>query len=378
MTELASQNLKTSEDGQPPGTADDTVAIGQTGASLFPELVWAHFIWEKQLDQDNPDEALEAAYRTKLKSFEDCEGKLISAYWSTYRASATALTEKPQRVNVLKQIFGVDDSVMRLHRVSDWATRDAEPIAHVLQHCDALAIRVSQVLRGPPERIAMQLIASVAKNLLGYVDRKGGKPQPMEARRFAAAQEEELHRIETFYDRAGTKAGRLVYFRGMVIGACILVPIMAALALLFLLFGFWDEEHTQKLQYFYAAATAGALGALVSVLQRMSSPTGAFRIDYEVGRAAITRLGAFRPFIGAIFGLAAYFLFEGGLVTTELTDLDQRAFYFYGSIAFLAGFSERWTQVMVGGARRMIPPPPPARDQDEEEEEAERERSRAG
>jgi hypothetical protein len=377
MTELASQDLKTSEDGQPVGTTDETVAIGQTGASLFPELVWAHFLWEKQLDKDEPDEALEATYRSKLKTFEDCEGKLVSAYWSTYRASGTALTEKPQRVNVLKQIFAVDDSVMRFHRVSDWATRDAEPIAEVLQRCDALAIRVSQVLRGPPERIAMQLIASVAKNLLGFIDRKGGKPPPVEARRFAQAQVEELHRIEGFYDRAGTKAGRLVYFRGMVIGACVLVPLMAALALLFLLFGFWDAEHTQKLQYFYAAATAGALGAVVSVLQRMSSPIGAFRIDYEVGRSALTRLGAFRPFIGAVFGVAAYFLFEGGLLTTELTNLDEdKLFYFYGSIAFLAGFSERWTQVMVGGARRMIPPPAPAREPDEEEEE--KERSRAG
>jgi hypothetical protein len=377
MTELASQNLKTSEDGQPPGTADETVAIGQTGASLFPELVWAHFLWEKQLDKDEPDEALETAYRSKLKAFEVCEGKLLSAYWSTYRASAAALTEKPQQVNLLKRIFGIDDSVMRLHRVSDWATRDAEPIAEVLQRCDALAIRVSQVLRGPPERIAMQLIASVSKNLLGFVDRKGGKPPPSEARRFAREQVEELHRIEGFYDRAGTKAGRLVYFRGMVIGVLVLIPILAALAFGFLVFQFWDDQHTRGLQYFFTAASAGALGAVVSVLQRMSSPIGAFRLDYEVGRSALLRLGAFRPFIGAVFGVAAYFLFEGELLTTNLTTNSHTAFYFYGSIAFLAGFSERWTQVMIGGARRMIPPPAPVREQDDEEEE-ERARSRAG
>jgi hypothetical protein len=337
---------------EPPG-GDGQVAAGQTGASLFPELVWAHFRWEQQLHgRRTPDPTLDDDYRAKLEEFERAEGPIVSAYWSTYRASATALTDKNE-TGFLHRVLGEDDSVMRFHRVTDWATREAGPIADVLYRCDGLAIRVSQVLRGPSERIAMQLIAAVANHLLGFVDRKDGQPTKAEAGRVARDQTRELERIEAYYDRAGTKAGRIVYFWGMMAGVLSLLAIMTLLALFFWIISLWDKTHTPGLELFFAAFSAGAVGAVVSVLQRMSSRTGAFRIDYEVGRSAIVRLGSFRPLIGAVSGVAIYFLLAGGLLKTQPPDGD-KAFFYYGSLAFLAGFSERWTNVMLGGAERMI------------------------
>ena len=73
--------------------------------------------------------------------------------------------------------------------------------------------------------------------------------------------------------------------------------------------------------------------------------SGQFRLDYDVGRRYPIFLGALRPVIGAIFGVALYFA-----VTSSLLDVfklpknpDQR-FYFLLVIAFLAGFSERWAR----------------------------------
>ena len=74
-----------------------------------------------------------------------------------------------------------------------------------------------------------------------------------------------------------------------------------------------------------------------------------FAIDYEVGRPTVRKLGAFRPFIGAIFGVAMYFLIQSGLPQVELPDTDQ-AFFYYGIVAFLAGFAERRTKVILGSA----------------------------
>jgi hypothetical protein len=74
-----------------------------------------------------------------------------------------------------------------------------------------------------------------------------------------------------------------------------------------------------------------------------------FAIDYEVGRPTVRKLGAFRPFIGAIFGVAMYFLISSGLPQVELPDSDT-AFFYYGTVAFLAGFAERRTKVILGSA----------------------------
>ena len=74
---------------------EQNVAVAQSGASLFPELVWAHFRWQQDVQRKSGvDGELETAYRGKLEQFEACEGDIVSAYWSTYRASAIALTEK--------------------------------------------------------------------------------------------------------------------------------------------------------------------------------------------------------------------------------------------------------------------------------------------
>ena len=72
-----------------------------------------------------------------------------------------------------------------------------------------------------------------------------------------------------------------------------------------------------------------------------------------------------------IFGVAMYFL-----VSTNLLQIDKttKSFAFFVTVSFLAGFSERWTRVILDGAQNVIgvdrhtpevteahvPPPEPA------------------
>ena len=335
----------------------------------FPELVWAHFRWEQELHAGRSVHPLtEARYRRALASFERKHGEILEAYWSTSCASAVAVTVKraPRPFCWLGK-----DPQLRFFRATEWVTKEAPPIAEALQRCETLAIRVSEVLRGTGERVAMQWIFSVASHLLGFMDRAEGRPETGEARAVAREQVGELSRVDAYYDRAGSNAGRLVYFAGMMVGVLALVVLAPIVASIFLLFDLYDG-HTREIQTFFACYAAGAVGALVSVMSRMNSGEDKFAIDYEVGRNAIRRLGSFRPFLGAVFGVALYFTLSSGILQTQVPPDDAQAFFYYGTLGFVAGFSERWTKVILGAAERTVP----AGADGKEEEEARRDHER--
>jgi hypothetical protein len=349
-----------------------------SGAVSFPELVFAHFRWQQDLHRNGGRAAkeLENGYHEKLRKFEREEGRLHESYWSTLRPSAVALTVKPQPGfwPLLKSLFTGRDDVIRVHRATDWLARE-ESIADLLHHCDTLAIKVSEVLKGPPERIAMQWIYGVQSYLLGFIERSRGKASAAEIKSVARSQRDELILIEKYYARAGENAARLVYFWGMMIGVVNSALLGAALAATLLWFGRFDDSHTLATQTFFVCYIAGGLGAVISVLMRMSS--NRFKLDYEVGRPAIRRLGSFRPFIGAVFGITLYSLLQsdilqqGDIVQIQIPDGKTTAFFFFATLAFLAGFNERWTKVMLGTAQKTVAASlgePGTKDEDDDEE----------
>jgi hypothetical protein len=120
------------------------------------------------------------------------------------------------------------------------------------------------------------------------------------------------------------------------------------------LFGLLDL-HEPAVRRFYASMAAGATGAIVSVLMRMSGVHGnEFKIDHELGSAGVRRLGAFRPLIGAVSGVVVALLAQTTLVATQSASVTTA---FFIVVAFLAGFSERWTKVMLEGAMRTVEKP---------------------
>jgi hypothetical protein len=114
-----------------------------------------------------------------------------------------------------------------------------------------------------------------------------------------------------------------------------------------------DDIKFKDLRTLITCYIAGAVGALVSVMSRMSKGSS-FAIDFEVGRPALRRLGSFRPVLGAVFGVVTYFVLEAGIIPLKL-DSDREQFFYYGALAFVAGFSERWTKVLLGVVERQIP-----------------------
>ena len=191
---------------------------------MFAELVGAHYDLEKH---PNETRAVERYHHT-LEQFQAYEGEITHVYWSSKRASAVALTVK--RRGKLAQWALDDDAVIRLHRVTDWLEPEYR-IAELLHHCDTLAIKVSQVLRGTSERIAMQWIYAVQSHLVGYLERSDHARRENGAHReftpskrkelnaVIRSQARELIQIERYYAQAAEKASRIVYFWGMMVGA---------------------------------------------------------------------------------------------------------------------------------------------------------------
>ena len=341
-------------------------ATRRTGATLFSELVRAHDRREAEERGGVGGGKAQAEFKAKLDEFEHDVGRIDSVYWSRRRPSAVALTiGEPHG---FRNPFKDTETEVRLHRVTDWTTGDRSEIADLLHDCDLLAIRVGEVLRGASERITMRWIFSVQEHLLGFFERvdhagpprhrwwmPNGKRSEMnrEEQRLVAAQRQELARIEEYYLRIAGKAGRIVYVSGMIVGALFIAFVCALVAVGLAVW--YPEGWTTNERYLLLCAGAGAAGALTSVLARMNSIGGSFTVDVELGRPLLRRLGLFKPFVGAIFGVAVYWIITAGLLTTQVAKEGHGGrIFFFGVVAFLAGFSERFTGVIFGGAEHLI------------------------
>jgi hypothetical protein len=338
--------------------------IEETGSPLFAELVWAHHQYERERRKTRPGpdlDALHEAYNEKLSEFQHKVGKLDHVYWSTRKASAVGMTVvEPERKPTWRWLRRLASGIMEhdqhvgLHRVSDWATPDAPRVADLLHECDVLAIRVGEVLRGTPELIAMRWILRVQEHLLGFIERtrqleKDPRKLATREKELVKEQHQQLVAIERYYHRAASRAGRLVYITGMLMGLLPVALLLTALGVALWLTGLWDD----KAQLLLLSAGAGTIGALVSAISRMGKPeSGKFNVDFELGRPLIRRLGVYRPFLGAIFGVALFFLLQSGIAHVELTK--NQELYYYGFAAFLAGFSERFATVMFGTAEKRL------------------------
>ncbi len=336
---------------RPVARGRDQVAASESVA--FPEVVWAHYLRQKELhDEHQLHGPAEDEFRSQLDRFVEEEGPIINAYWCTKEASAVAITEKEgDKVLGLRFMWRRRPNI-RFHAATDWATRDAQEIGHALHTTETLAIRVSEVLSGTAERIAMQWLLSIGGYLLSIVDGQEKRTNRQEMTKAANRARAELAQVESYYDRAGEKTGRLVYFWGMLIGILMLALLAVPAAVAYEIFGNHSLS-SEAPRTFFVCYVMGAVGAIVSVMMRMAAKGGAGFIDYEVGRPSLRRVGSFRPIIGAVFGVVVYFALKSGIIQLS-TGTQPVSIYFYATFAFIAGFSERKAMVILGGAERML------------------------
>lgn len=320
------------------------------GAS-FPELVWAHFLWQREIHERGVlhGEA-EREFREVLRAFERAHGQILNAYWCSREASAVALTAQRPYGPVGK--FLRLHPIVRLHSATHWVTRDLPKIAGVLHRCEAMSVKFTELLRHGTQQIAMEWLLSISGYALGFAD-QSSPPTEAETKEIVESTNQELGELDAYYRRAGEETGRLVYFWGMMIGIAALGVIgLAGAWLLYEIEALdWHAAATQNL---FASYAMGSIGAVVSVLTRMTSgKVGKFHVDFEVGRPPIRRVASFRPFLGAVFALVLYFALLGDLVQLGAEQGNQEPLEYYAVLSFFAGFSERWVRGVLSPIQQL-------------------------
>jgi hypothetical protein len=313
----------------------------------FPELVWAHQLRQEALDSGKHYEGPEEKrYRSFLARFEAEHGEIVDVYWCKHEASAVAVTLK--RTHPLLRLFGKTDRA-RLHRATDWATKDMPDVARLMHRIETLSVKAGEVLRDTPQRVTLQWLFSAASYLLGFAD-GAKKRDDAETARVVLQEEEDLRKIEAYYTNAAVRSAHVVYLGGVLMGAALLVGV-GVLTWILWRAGFSSSDVRTAI----AAFAAGGVGALVSVMSRLTS--GKLVVDYDIGRDTLRVFGALRPFIGAVFGLALFFALRSDVLNLQVGRSAANTFPFYVFLGFLAGFSERWAQDMLLGAGKSVLPP---------------------
>jgi hypothetical protein len=302
-----------------------TTALSGEPTPSFPELIYAHYAWWKEVHAGKLTERTQHRYQKLKERFESAYGPIVRAYWAANVESAVVLTEKPRRPSWLEPRIA-------FHRESEWATRHWPDISTELHRCDELAVKATTVLTGVRRRICMNLVMASAEHLMGLADRRADPAvTTQDDGKLLREEQAALARAESYYKEAANGQAQIVYFGGM---AMVLV-VIATVAAVWLAIS-WTLP--------IAALLAGALGAVVSVVARINA--GQFDLDYDVGRPYALFLGGLRPLIGGAFATALCFALEGHLVQFSLTENDSQSHHRLALmvIGFVAGFSERWAQ----------------------------------
>jgi hypothetical protein len=303
----------------------------------FTELVYAHFAWWRELNESGAPGHASATYRQVLEEFEQRHGEVVSAYWCSEVESGAVLTEKKRGLPWMTP-------ASTFHRESDWATQNAPDVARELYRCDELAVRAKIVLKGVRQRICLRLVMASAAHLLSLVDTRATRSEDTAAAATLEQEHKALDEIEAYYCQAANGQAQIVYFTGMVFSAT-MISLVVGLSLLL-----------NSAGAVFSALIAGAVGGVVSVVQRINA--GHFDLEYDVGRPYAFFLGGLRPLIGGAFALAIAFAFKSGVLHLPLSTKHSPSEEHFALVVlgFLAGFSERFAQDTLAAAAKVALP----------------------
>jgi hypothetical protein len=303
----------------------------QRGVS-FPELAWVHHLRQHELAEERhgPYEGpAEKRYREFVDRFEAQNGEIVNQYWCTSEASGIALTIK-------RRPLLLADTV-RLHWATDWSTKDKPKLMRLLYECETQAVKIEEVLRDTSRRLAIQSLFNVMSMVLAFAETAQATDDKAVAD-VTRTTRAGLREIHDYYCHAAERSGQITYVGGMLFG--MVIPFLISIAGWIVV----GNHHGSAVGIGLLCFSAGAVGALVSVMSRLSS--GKVRVDWEFGKDTLRTLGSLRPFVGAVFGLITFLALKSGVIGIDLAQKAGSSYYFV-VFAFAAGFSERLAQDML-------------------------------
>jgi hypothetical protein len=310
--------------------------------------------------------------------FEKEHGPIIDSFFALGIGAAAALTgAKPEEDEYDQHFsrfpgFRFDPrfrSRLHIHRTYNMSDANADAV-QLLMGCDVLYQRARMNLSHDDGDRVISMVFGIVKALLSLIDARDAALKSMDDQlgpsretreKTMAMLRSELQRAEEQYDEAmeaqrkGAAAqyqllGRRLYLLGMLPVALLILPVLGLL-------GYWALKSRLPIDQTEvgigaAAFIAGAVGAAVSVMLRMTA--GKLTVQPALEPAQIMALGSFRPVIGAIFALAFFLFIRGGLVPIAVPDDPTTQLFFFPAIGFIAGFSERFAQDTIKGAEASL------------------------
>jgi hypothetical protein len=208
-----------------------------------------------------------------------------------------------------------------------------------------------QLLSGERTAVERELVG-IAADLFAYLDyvmlRSSATSESDDLDDDIARFASRLAGVDARLRAAAETRAQFWYVQGMLTGvAAIIVGAAAAGVPMGMM-----PNHLISFPSFAGALIAGAFGASVSVLSRMTR--GRLTVDPEAGKGMLWFLGIVRPLVGAVLAVALYFGIAAGVVPLRVPVDESANLAFYVTVGFLAGFSERYAQdmLLLGGRDR--------------------------
>lgn len=261
-------------------------------------------------------------------------------------------------------------------------------IEAIMIEIDFLAAESTRLLRGKSLNRCLGLIYKVAKNtliLLDSLNQKGGtqsrysknpatmdilggdiprvitrsrsadvdaEPVPDNLEKTIKVIEKNLQNARDYHNRASRLTAQMDYFLGNTLGFVGILVILTILLLvnevplLSTLEGTEaDGDQTSNLMQvpllLYFGITAGCIGAIISVMNRIS--TGNLKLNHEPDSKTIRIIGLIRPLIGGVFGGLLLLLLNSGLSVFDMSSGKyEQVLSNLVILGFIAGFFERF------------------------------------
>jgi hypothetical protein len=281
--------------------------------------------------RESQREAYKELYPRVLRAFTEAQGGVHSQHYCRRSLSAVVLTRR----NEIYAVFPLDR----------FKTLEFQTLLSELRR---LYVRCRHSLKGGDLVFCLERLFSMWAYLLQTLD-EASSLEKIRAENAVDVTEasdpivvrilkDEVDLIRSFLQRRAV----LHYILGMFLGVLFGLVVLSVLTL--------------GLKYFsglpivsvlppFSSLVAGGIGAVVSVMSRMTF--GRFGLPDDIRTNAMV-MGVFRPAVGAIFGILIYALLEGGLLPIKVMPQSSTGIIcFYSSLAFIAGFSERWAQEML-------------------------------
>jgi hypothetical protein len=305
-------------------SAPELAGALKAGRPRFAHVALASYL-ARSPDVPETDRALlRRNFTDMFERFERSSGRIVSWYMAREVFAAAALTDKDGiSVTLGRELPPGSAELVDL-------IRRCQQVAYTAWH------RLNRFDRGQCQTMIFQVI----EEALRRIDTDG----TVRTDDCIGPLRDRLDQAEDFMLRCATRRAQSKYLKGMLLGTVVIGAVLAVVTIALVAM----DDLTRLGGQLLLVATAGTVGAVVSVLWRMTS--GSFRmnlptLDHDMKSTDLRLMAALRPVIGLVFALGAIVLVMAELIPLGQKDGTSQTALFAG-IGFLAGFSERLAQDM--------------------------------